>query len=90
MLHKYFLTEAIPGPPDLSVEAFRRLKSATAAYAVAWVLVIVFLWVYWFDLNVYVSWTLAVLEALFVPDLKSLKIITESYEQHRERVSPAK
>jgi hypothetical protein len=78
-------TSPLPSVPALSIEAFRRLKIFTTVYVVVWVLVIVFLWAYWFDLNVYVKWTLAVLEALFVPDFTSMRIIFENYSRYGER-----
>ena len=86
MLQNLFLKNSLHQGHALSCEAFRRLRIFTAVYGVVWLLIVVSLWVYWFELSNYVSWFLAILVALFVPDLKSLKIVTENYAKYQERI----
>ncbi len=50
-----------------------KLRTFLIAWTVIWAAVVVFLWVYWHDLPMSVSWPLAILEAIFVPDLRVLK-----------------
>jgi len=38
-----------------------------------WLTVVVLLWLYWFEWPSWVTWPLAVLEAIFVPDWRTLK-----------------
>ena len=90
MLQLLFLRKTIQQGHDASYETFRRLKVFTTLYAIVWTLLVVFLFVYWFDLNTYLRWTLAVVEALLVPDITSLRIVVESYASYSNRVRAAK
>lgn len=44
-------------------------------WVVIWFAVVCVLVTYWHDLPMWVSWPLAILEAIFVPDLKTIKLI---------------
>lgn len=44
-------------------------------WIVIWVAVVCVLIIYWHDLPIWVSWPMAILEAIFVPDLKTIKRI---------------
>lgn len=42
-------------------------------WVVAWIALVALLIVYWHSLPMYVSWPLAVFEALLVPDVRTIK-----------------
>jgi hypothetical protein len=72
---------------QMSQTQFSRYKAFTFVYVMVWGLLVALLWAYWSNLNPYLRWSLAVIEALFVPDLRSLRVLIETHEKFQFRMS---
>ena len=59
----------------MGVSNMLRFKSKLAIWlwTFIWLLIVLALFVYWKDLPTYISWPLAIFEALVVPDIRMMK-----------------
>jgi len=60
-----------------------QVRAFVLGYTAVWLAVVVLLWVYWHEWPMWVTWPLAILEAIFVPDWRTLKPYIVARKSHK-------
>jgi hypothetical protein len=60
-------------------------KILFCTYLITWILIVLLLWIYWREIPAYISWPISIMEMIFAPDIKSIKILFCKGEQDIER-----
>ena len=50
-------------------------KFMFSLYLMVWLLTIVLLWIYWWEIPTYLAWIISIIEIIFAPDFKSVKML---------------
>ena len=49
------------------------IRCVFTAWVIVWLVLIVVLILFWWDISPWISWPLAIIEAIFVPDIRNVR-----------------
>jgi uncharacterized metal-binding protein len=84
MLLKKILPTKLGPPPMLSEREYSRQKVWLGCYVLVWIVVLIFLYIEWFELPLIVKIVLGVGEFVFTPDIDTVKRIFRSYGRYEQ------
>lgn len=69
-----------------SLSEFKKRKVALWTYFIVWSLIIVFLLFNWYELAWFIKYPLAILEAVFSPDLGIFRLLFIDYKDYKAKL----